>query len=305
MQAETPLRIASVTKTFVAASILRLYESEQINLDDPIANLISTEHTEMLEADGYATDEITVRQLLMHASGMNDHFASDTFTQTVMANPAKKWTRTEQLAIMLDTSEPIAAPGEAFHYSDTGYILLGEIIERTLEKPLGESVRSLLKLESLGLQEAYWEGEKSQDADAPNRAHQFLAGFDTYHIDGSADAFGGGGIIASVEEVARFYHALARQEVFEDSTTLATLLHAPGHPLGSPYRMGVFADSLEGIELFRHSGFWGIEAVFSPELDLTIVGAVLEQSETPALKTTINKIIEQRRKAHTSYLPNE
>src|SRR5882672_3303552 len=61
-------RVASVTKTFVAASILRLYEDGKIKLDDPINHYLSNDYTKVLDAGGYPTNVITVRQLLTHTS---------------------------------------------------------------------------------------------------------------------------------------------------------------------------------------------------------------------------------------------
>jgi len=68
-----PFRIASVTKTFVAAAILRLHETGKLNIDDPLADHISEAHLALLEADGYRTDRITLRHCLQHTSGLYDY----------------------------------------------------------------------------------------------------------------------------------------------------------------------------------------------------------------------------------------
>ena len=97
MTASTPLRIASNTKTFVAAAVLRLWEQGQVDLDASIARYLSAAHTRLLREDGYPLDAISVRHLLMHGSGLADHFAGDAYKNAVLANPAREWTRTEQL----------------------------------------------------------------------------------------------------------------------------------------------------------------------------------------------------------------
>jgi D-alanyl-D-alanine carboxypeptidase len=70
LEPDTPFRVASMTKTFVAAAVLRLVEEGKVNLDDPITDYLSAESLDVLRADGYDVDQITVRQLLQHTSGL-------------------------------------------------------------------------------------------------------------------------------------------------------------------------------------------------------------------------------------------
>lgn len=290
MLATTPVRIASITKTFVAAAILRLHEQGSLDIDRPISGLIAQDHNELLRADGYDTDAITVRHLLMHASGINDHFGTDDFRQMVLAQPQKVWTRTEQLEVMTTITEPVGPPGEQFHYSDTGYLLLGEIIERTTGQSLADAVHELNRFEELQLNSMRWEGEPTLHP-APARAHQWLSGIDTYAIDGSVDAFGGGGLIGSVIDISRYFDALARGVIFTEPDTLTLMLEAPMHPAGSPYRMGVFTREIGGAIAYSHGGFWGLDAVNIPERNLSIAGVALDQSGTAALREVMHEIM--------------
>ena len=72
MTAATPLRIASIAKTFVAAAILRLQEEGQLSLDAPLTGLISSALETQLLSGGYDTTRITVRHLLTDTGGLND-----------------------------------------------------------------------------------------------------------------------------------------------------------------------------------------------------------------------------------------
>lgn len=292
MTASTPLRIASLTKTFTAAAILRLWETDRLDLDAPVSALISPQHEAMLRAGGYETGAITPRLLLMHAGGLSDHFGSDAFTQAVLADPGRVWTRTGQIASMLAETKPVGRPGEHFRYSDTGYLLLGEIVERVTARPLGQAVRYLCGWDTPRLDGVRWEGEAPTAG--PDRAHQWFDGIDTFHIHGSVDAFGGGGIIASVEQTALIYHALFSGVVFEDAATLEEMLSAPGHPEGSPYRMGVFEDRLGDTRVFRHAGFWGLEALIVPGADLVIVVATLDQSRVQGIRNLLDDLASAR-----------
>lgn len=291
MTTDTPVRIASITKTFVAAAILRLSEEGRLDIDDPISDFISSEHKVLLQSDGYDTQAITIRHLLMHASGMNDHAGTDAFQVAAFSNPSHGWTRTEQIRVLIDETEKLSEPGAEYHYSDTGYILLGEAIERITDKPLGEAVLELNRIDGLRLDSVRWEGQSDFVPKSPYRAHQYLDGMDTYHVNGSVDAFGGGGIVASVEDVARYYYALFSGQVFASNETLQEMMTAPGHPAESPYRLGLFARSFGDYQVYGHGGFWGTDVMIIPALRRVVSGVSLDQGGTASLRSRHNAII--------------
>ncbi|GGY44860.1 serine hydrolase domain-containing protein [Parvularcula lutaonensis] len=278
MTARTPVRIASITKTFVAAAILRLHEDGQLDLDAAIASLLEPEVAGMLRADGYDSGTITVRHLLMHAGGLADHASTDDYLEAVFSEPSKVWTPEEQVAVLVEATDPLGPPGKAFAYSDTGYVILGMILERRTHESLPQAVRKLTKLDELGLDGTWWDGFEQRPAGIPDRAHQFIDGDDTYAVHGSMDAFGGGGLIASAEDVARFYHALFSGRIFEDPATLELMTTAPGHPEGSPYRIGLFSGEIEGHRVFSHGGFWGTYVGIDPKTGRVVAGVALDQS---------------------------
>jgi len=278
MTAGVPVRIASITKTVVAAAVLRLWEEGRLDLDAPVSGLISAAHDRTLRADGYDTDAIAVRHLLMHAGGLNDHFATDAFKDMALREPRRVWTRAEQVRVMTDTTDPVAAPGARFSYSDTGYLLLGDVIERIADEPLGQAVRKLTKFDEIGLDAVWWDAAETPAPSAPARAHQWLGDIDTHGLHGSVDAYGGGGLVASVEDVARFFAALFGGAVFDKPETLSLMMAAPGRPEGSPYRIGLFAEALHGYETYRHGGFWGTDALALPDAGLFVAGVALNQS---------------------------
>ena len=90
-------RIASNTKTFLAAAILRLVEQGTVVLDAPIADLLAPETVDALRAGGYRPDAITLRQLLVHTSGIYDYGTDPAYRAAVNAEPAKRWTRLQQV----------------------------------------------------------------------------------------------------------------------------------------------------------------------------------------------------------------
>lgn len=197
-------RIASVTKTFIAAAVLR-----QVDLDASIEQYLSPESIALLQSDGYATDRISVRHLLLHTSGIPDFSASNpAYITAVFADPLREWTLTEQLQFALDTADPLGEPGAQYSYSDTGFILLGEVIERRPSQALGTAVRALLNYERLGLTSAYWETQETAPAGI-SMAHQYFGEVDiTTSLSPTIDLYGGGGLVSTTRDLALFYRAL-------------------------------------------------------------------------------------------------
>ena len=79
------------------------------------------------------------------------------YQAAVNADPAKRWTRLEQVRFAMDHGAPVGEPGAVYAYSDTGYGLLGEIIERATGAPLADAYRTLLDFEGLHLDATYLE----------------------------------------------------------------------------------------------------------------------------------------------------
>lgn len=293
---EGSVRIASNTKTYVAAAILRLWEEAKLGLNDPISKYISQQHRTILESDGYELDSITIRHLLTHTSGMYDHAASNTYFQKVFEEPSYEWTRTEQIQGCADWGDPLFKPGGQFSYSDTGYILLGETIEYLTGKSLGQAVRELIGFERLGLESTWWEKLEHKPETASDRIHQYFQGGDTYDYDPSLDLNGGGGLVANSKDMALFYQELFSGKVFNEPSTLDTMLtkvlFPESYTPASDYRMGIFYFNLNGVEVYSHSGFWGTEVSYIPELNATVSVVTTQFGKIGAMRQLLREVIE-------------
>ncbi|HBB86977.1 MAG TPA: serine hydrolase [Blastocatellia bacterium] len=267
-------RVASVTKTFVAAAILRLYEDGKIKLDDPINHYLPQEYNTILDKGGYPSNVITVRQLLTHTSGMFDYARAKQYYEIISANPKHRWTRKEQVEDAIIWGTPRAAPGKEYDYSDTGYVLLGEMLERLTGKSLGSALRSLLNFKKLKLDETYLETLEPTPAGIKPLAHPYFGEIDAVDFDPSVDLYGGGGLVSSVEDLARFYRALVQGKIFQRDSTLQMMLTVPptnNDAAGGPYAMGIQRRHIAGNVCWGHNGFWGTSAYHCPDIDVTIV----------------------------------
>jgi CubicO group peptidase (beta-lactamase class C family) len=121
-QPDTPSDLASVSKQFTAMAVMMLAERGKIHYDDPITNYFPS-----LKDLG---PRITIRHLLTHTSGIPD------VGDLGIDHPDLK--ESEVVSAILEQHTDFAEPGEKYRYSNTGYSLLGMIIERVSEMPLDD-----------------------------------------------------------------------------------------------------------------------------------------------------------------------
>ncbi len=292
MTPANPVRIASNTKTYVATAVLRLAEQGEIDLDSAIARYLDPELSTLLESDGYDPSAITLRHLLTHTGGLDDHGGAEEYTEAIVADPNHQWTPNEQVRCLVEWCEPLAGPGEVYSYSDTGYVLLGTIIENVTGQSLAEAVRELVGFEKLGLDETWWEILEPTPEGVADRAHQYLGDLDVTGFLPYFDLYGGGGIATTMGDLAGFHGAIFRGEVYSDPGTVETMLSTIEGAAVSPkaterslppgtYRMGVWVLETEGYATYHHTGFWGTMAVHVPELDLTIAATANQNQLGP------------------------
>ena len=285
---DRPVRIASNTKTFLAAAALRLWEEGRLGLDDPVARHLPPEVAALLTADGYDLEAMTVRHLLTHTSGLYDYADRDRFIEAILADPHHRWTPEEQIGLAVEWGEPYGAPGTVYRYSDTGYVVLGLVLESAGDAPLAIVLRDLLPFARLGMRNTWLETLEDPPPGASERAHQYLGELDTWDWDPSLDLYGGGGLVSTADDMAVFIRALFTGGVYLDAATADTMLTTvrgagPGPDLsGMPmvpgrYRMGIEVSDREGMALYMHTGFWGTLAAYLPEPDVAIAIAVTRQ----------------------------
>lgn len=278
---EPAFRIASITKTYVAATVLRLVETGMLALEDRISECVSPEIDALLVKDNYRTDVITLKQVLSHTSGLNDHAQSPNFIQVWQQKPSTHWSRQQHIEALTAWTEAVGVPGEKYAYSDSGYLLLGDIIERSTGKPLAQAVRSLLDLDALGLESTWWEQVEPARA---SRAHQVFEGKDTYNWSPSLDLYGGGGLVAPPSDVAKFFNALLTGKVFDKASTLTLMMSSEGLPDDSPYRLGMLVYTFNGRTFYGHGGFWGTLVVHDQATGSTFAAAAYDRADYPKLK---------------------
>ncbi|MTH16887.1 serine hydrolase domain-containing protein [Flavobacterium sp. LC2016-01] len=142
-QTDTKFRLGSITKQFTALLIVKLAEEGKLKLDVPITTYLP----DYPKANG---DKITIHNLLTHTSGIPNFTASPNFLKDKSRNPV-----TPEEFVKTFSSLPLEfTPGEKFNYSNSGYFLLGYIIEKitgkSYEQNLQETIFTPLKMVNTG-----------------------------------------------------------------------------------------------------------------------------------------------------------
>jgi D-alanyl-D-alanine carboxypeptidase len=237
---EGSFRIASITKVFVAAAVLRLHEDALIDLDAAATPLLPRDLSDPLQDAGF---DPTVLQLLAHTSGLPDHSSAVEFVQAVQSEPARHWTPREQLELALSQARP-----DSWAYSDTGYVLLGSVLSTVTGQSLPAAVRRLV-VEPAGLRHTWWEVGDRVPEGAPPRIDQLVGSDHLASFDPSVDLYGGGGLLSTTRDLALFGQALMSGRVL---TTSLELMKRPGG--AAQEGLGLFQ---LGPGLWGHTGFWG------------------------------------------------
>ena len=265
-------RSASVAKTYTAATLLRVAEMGLVDLDDSIAKWLEPELVSSVHVmdDGMSRGaQISLRQLLNHTGGIYDYATDAEWMVKVAADDQKTWTPRELVQWAIDHGTPYFPPGEGFTYSDTGYALIGFVIEAATGQLFHEAQRRLV-LERAQTQFTYQEWWETEAAGGPERAHQYIAGLDTTDWNPTFDTFGGGGLVFNAADQTRFIRALFAGRVFDDPTSLAAMLTPSRH---SDYALGLARTTIRGLVGWSHSGSFGAFHGYFPAREISITGS--------------------------------
>lgn len=263
---ETMFRIGSVTKQFTAAAILELAERGKLSVDDPLTKFLPD----------YPEHEITLRHLLTHTSGLPNY----TDLGPVWArHMAERLSDAEMLALWKD--KPLEfAPGERWKYSNSGYYLLGIVIETVSGKRYPEFLREAF-FEPLKLTRTRYD---SNEELLLNRAQGYAFTEERFWNDGLLDLGqpgAAGGLISTASDLVRWEVALmSGRAVSMASLEEMTQPFMLTNGKETTYGMGLQLDIQAGQRCVWHGG--GINGFNSvllhfPDVKLTI--AVISNSE--------------------------
>jgi D-alanyl-D-alanine carboxypeptidase len=205
---DTPFRVASISKTFVATMVMQLVDEGMVDLDESLSTYLP---------DAAVGRDVRVRSLLGHRSGIPNFTDQQRFWDDTYADLGHTFTANEVLGYIADV--PASAPDVRWHYSNTNYLLLGQLIEAVAGADIGTVLRTRVA-EPLGLQATLF---PSPDSPLPEGLAMPLTGI--YADDPTAPyqsissaAWAAGAVISSAEDLAAFMVALFGGELLSDDS---------------------------------------------------------------------------------------
>jgi len=263
----TVYQLASVTKTFTAAAIMMLVDEGKLRLDDKI--------TARLQDLPAAWKEVTVRHLLNHTSGIKSYTAVRDFFKTAR----KDYTQSEILDLVAK-ERPEFAPGEKWSYNNTGYFLLGMLIEKVTGKKYGEVLEERI-FKPLGMTQT-----RVNDLHAviPNRAQGYTwNGKELRNGEyvSPTQPFSAGMLVSTVNDLMKWDAAL-RSETLVRKSTLEQMWSPTKLSKGGEegYGFGWSIAKVNGHRLVAHGGgIPGFSTQLSRYVDDNLTVIVLANSD--------------------------
>jgi CubicO group peptidase (beta-lactamase class C family) len=269
---DTKFRLGSITKQFTAASILLLEERGKLHVNDPVKKYMSDAPA--------AWDKITIFHLLTHTSGIPDVTAFPDFPKT------EPFAATTAEVVARFRDKPLEfEPGEKMKYDNSGYILLGYLIEKITGGSYEKFVRENI-FAPLGMNDSGYDSNSAviahHAAGYARRGGQLEnAGFVHMSIPGAA-----GGLYSTTEDLLKWEQALFGGKVLQ-----AGSLEKMTTPYKNFYAFGLMVTTADGRRLIQHGG--GIEG-FNTQLsyypDDKVTVAVLSNVEGPAAEDLAGKM---------------
>lgn len=248
---DTPFVAGSITKTFVAATIMSLADEAALSIDDRLSNWLPAYPR---------ADQITLRQLLSHTSGVYDYFEHPSYNRLVFGNPTRVWTPQEVLSTFV--LDPYCDPGTCYHYSNTGFLLLGLVIEAQTGQRLGDVLRQHW-FGTVGLADTYFQDGGPTPADAAyghllrlrDRLHELDDGTDYRPTTSAATvAWAVGAVESSATDLASWANALYGGHLLS-AASLAEMTDFAANPYSDEsYGLGTRTRFFEGRRMVGHTG---------------------------------------------------
>jgi CubicO group peptidase (beta-lactamase class C family) len=242
MKPDNLFRIGSITKQFTASAILRLAEEGKLSLSDTITRFIKD-----YPLHGYA---ITIEHLLTHTSGIKNYTGLGKFDMLV-----KRRDITPKELVDFFKNEPMDfPPGTDYRYSNSGYILLGYIVELVSGKPYAEYIRETF-FDPLGMKHSFYDNASLIIPGRVSGYQKRNGHFENSDYLSMTLPYAAGSILSTVDDLLTWHVALMNNKVLTAETL--TKAHtsyklADGRLTG--YGFGWELGNIQGSPTFKHSG---------------------------------------------------
>jgi D-alanyl-D-alanine carboxypeptidase len=197
-------RMGSTTKTFTATVVLQLVGEGKLALEDSVERWLPG----VVRGSGNDGRRISIRNLLQHTSGISD--AGYPMPQSAEEHYRARFSPVppEEIVQRAVRQPPLFPPGAGWSYANTGYVILGMVIERATGRPWYEEVTTRI-IEPLGLVGTRWPGDDPELPEPHSRAYKrFAVDEPLVDVTDLVNVDASGGLVTTTEDLNRFLRAL-------------------------------------------------------------------------------------------------
>ena len=301
MTEKTVLRVGSVTKQFTAALVLKLVDQGKLSLDDTLSRYLT---------DFPRGGEVSIRQLLNHTSGVMSYTNPKVMSQLRDAG-RREWTL-KDLVARIQTLTPLYEfePGTAWSYSNSGYMLLGAIVEKVTGKSYAEALKTVL-LDPIGLNDTRVDNLAEV---VPDRAAGYetsktsSSGFKNADFISMGAAGPAGAMRSTAADLLKWHAALFGGQVLKPETLAQ--MQAPGRlkdgrlsskgrvppawlPETTEYGLGLFLGKTDGHTTVGHGGaIFGFNTWMETLPDDKVTIVIMTNTGYPAAEQIAPKVVQ-------------
>ena len=282
--ADQPYHAASIGKAFTGVLIAMLAEEGKLSFRDPISKYLSDDVLNGLhvyKGKDYSR-EILIEHLLGNSSGLPDFYEDKPkdgkrFLQRLLEDPSLSWTPQETIRFSKENLIPRFAPGKGCHYTNTGFNLLGLIIERVTGKPYHEALHGYL-FQRLGMTNSYLLQYSQPAEKSPLPVASVYALGKIVKADETlsfAGNYAAGQAVSTSEDLFTFMKALVDGRLLK-AETLAEMQQWKKLWVGVDYGLGLervrMVPFLKQFDVWGHLGSIGSFMLYNPTFDVYLVG---------------------------------
>lgn len=304
---------ASVGKMLTATLIFIAIEQNKLSLDTDLFDILPSSQLEGLFVPTVNTEAepVKIRHLLAHTSGVNDYFESKTITgarfiDEIIQDPNHLWSPEELIHYTRTKQKPVAPPGKKYFYSDTGYILLGQVVEHVFQLSFAQALEQLIFIPAGMKQTSLC--FSSDNFSAEKLAPLYVNGTDVHLFNSLSCDQAGGGLSTTAEDLLLFLDAFQSEKLISGHSIgqMGQFDHRfrPGLHYGlglMQTRFEAFFFLLKGLpRLQGHLGVTGVHAWYDPHTNLRIVlnvGNTKDVATSFKMLITVLQMIEKYQKA--------
>ncbi|WP_294271255.1 serine hydrolase [uncultured Chryseobacterium sp.] len=254
-------QIGSMTKQFTAIAVLILESRGKLSVNDPVSKYIP---------DYPSGNVITIHHLLTHTSGIKD------FTRMKsLSDIAQKEMTPKQMVDFFKNETPDFKPGEKFEYNNSGYVLLGYLIELISGERYEDFIRKNI-FEKADMKNSCYASDRKIIKNRAYGYHQKTDGYVNKTIINFSVPFSSGSLMSTAEDMVRWQHALNTGLILDaEHTRKAFTPYSLNNGEKLTYGYGWHLKDINGIPTREHGGsVFGFKsmAVYIPSLDIYVVG---------------------------------